>query len=111
MIYTPSLQQNSFIVTMKISKNLIKKFSTSAVASNTAGASTTNLLRKDIKFNKLSSWPDLSSFKPRLDVGQGEDPMKAGLPTEAEILEIERQKAVKRMYEGGKYELFSVKQN
>lgn len=58
-------------------------------------------LRKDIKFNKLSQWPDLGAFYPRLDVAQGEDPLKAGLPSENEILEEERQKAIKRMYEGG----------
>lgn len=57
-------------------------------------------LRKDIKFNKLSAWPDLVSFRNKLDVGQGQDPIKAGLPSEEELLESERQKAIKRMYEG-----------
>lgn len=72
----------------------------------TSTTSTTTLpnkptLRKDIKFNKLSQWPDLGAFYPRLDVAQGEDPLKAGLPSETEVLEGERQKAITKMYQGG----------
>ncbi|TIB69149.1 hypothetical protein E3P77_00660 [Wallemia ichthyophaga] len=73
--------------------------------STTSTTSTTTLpnkptLRKDIKFNKLSQWPDLGAFYPRLDVAQGEDPLKAGLPSETEVLEGERQKAITKMYQG-----------
>ncbi|TIA92868.1 hypothetical protein E3P99_00427 [Wallemia hederae] len=73
---------------------------TAQPSQSTPSTNSSQRLRKDIKFNKLSSWPDLGAFHPRLDVPQGEDPLKAGLPTEAEVLEEERQKAIKRMYEG-----------